>query len=376
VKHIDEYRDGGLARAIATTIAREAVPGRHYQFMEFCGGHTHAISRYGIEDLLPANVQMVHGPGCPVCVLPVGRIDDAIRLAMRPEVTLCTYADMMRVPASNGANLQKAKAAGADIRMVYSTLDSIRIAETEPERQVVFFAIGFETTTPPTAIAIKLARQKRLTNFSVFCNHVLTPAAMRAILDPSGGRAIRVDGFIGPAHVSTVTGTQPYESIAAEFAKPVVVAGFEPLDVVQAVLLLVRQINEERHDVENQYFRLVAQQGNRIAQRAMDDVFEPRPSFEWRGLGELPRSALRLRDIYSDLDAERRFGIETVAAADNPGCECGEVLRGLKKPAQCKLFGTLCSPETPMGSCMVSPEGACSAHWTYGRFRDRRRTGT
>ncbi len=376
MKHIDEYRDGGLARAIATTIAREAVPGRHYQFMEFCGGHTHAISRYGIEDLLPANVQMVHGPGCPVCVLPVGRIDDAIRLAMRPEVTLCTYADMMRVPASNGANLQKAKAAGADIRMVYSTLDSIRIAETEPERQVVFFAIGFETTTPPTAIAIKLARQKRLTNFSVFCNHVLTPAAMRAILDPSGGRAIRVDGFIGPAHVSTVTGTQPYESIAAEFAKPVVVAGFEPLDVVQAVLLLVRQINEERHDVENQYFRLVAQQGNRIAQRAMDDVFEPRPSFEWRGLGELPRSALRLRDIYSDLDAERRFGIETVAAADNPGCECGEVLRGLKKPAQCKLFGTLCSPETPMGSCMVSPEGACSAHWTYGRFRDRRRTGT
>jgi hydrogenase expression/formation protein HypD len=375
VKHIDEYRDGNLARAMAATIARETVPGRHYQFMEFCGGHTHAISRYGIEDLLPANVQMVHGPGCPVCVLPVGRIDDAIRLAMRPEVTLCTYADLMRVPASKGANLQKAKAAGADIRMVYSTLDAIRIAETEPGRQVVFFAIGFETTTPPTAIAIKLARKQRLANFSVFCNHVLTPAAMRGILDPSGGRAIMVDGFVGPAHVSAVTGTHPYESIAAEFAKPVVVAGFEPLDVVHAVLMLVRQINEGRHDVENQYFRLVTQQGNRIAQRAMEDVFEPRPSFEWRGLGELPRSALWLRDIFSDLDAERRFGIETVAAADNPGCECGEVLRGLKKPAECKLFGTLCSPETPMGSCMVSPEGACSAHWTYGRFRDHRRTG-
>ena len=220
MKHIDEYRDGGLARAIATTIAREAVPGRHYQFMEFCGGHTHAISRYGIEDLLPANVQMVHGPGCPVCVLPVGRIDDAIRLAMRPEVTLCTYADLMRVPASKGANLQKAKAAGADIRMVYSTLDAIRIAETEPGRQVVFFAIGFETTTPPTALAVKLARKKRLGNFSVFCNHVLTPPAMRAILETSDGRAISVDGFVGPAHVSTVIGTKPYESVSAEFRKP------------------------------------------------------------------------------------------------------------------------------------------------------------
>jgi hydrogenase expression/formation protein HypD len=375
MKHIDAYRDGGLARAMAATIAREAVPGRQYQFMEFCGGHTHAISRYGIEDLLPGNVRMVHGPGCPVCVLPVGRIDVAIRLAMRPEVTLCTYADLMRVPASAGANLLKAKAAGADIRMVYSTLDAIRIAETEPGRQVVFFAIGFETTTPPTALAVKLARKKRLGNFSVFCNHVLTPPAMRAILETSDGRAISVDGFVGPAHVSTVTGTRPYESVAAEFAKPVVVAGFEPLDVVQAVLMLLRQVNEGRHDVENQYFRLVTAQGNRIAQREMEDVFEPRRSFEWRGLGELPLSALRLRDAYADLDAERRFAIETVAAADNPACECGDVLRGLKKPAECKLFGTLCSPETPMGSCMVSPEGACAAHWTYGRFRDRTRTG-
>jgi hydrogenase expression/formation protein HypD len=375
MKHIDEYRDGGLARAMAGTIAREAVSGRHYQFMEFCGGHTHAISRYGIEDLLPGNVQMVHGPGCPVCVLPIGRIDDAIALAMRPEVTLCTYADLMRVPASAGANLLKAKAAGADIRMVYSTLDAIRIAETEPGREVVFFAIGFETTTPPTAIAVKLARKKRLANFSVFCNHVLTPPAMRAILDSPDGRAIRVDGFVGPAHVSTVTGTAPYVSLAAEFAKPVVVAGFEPLDVVQAILMLVRQVNEGRHQVENQYSRLVTEQGNRIAQREMADVFELRPSFEWRGLGELPLSALRLRDSFADLDAERRFAIETVPAADNPACECGDILRGLKKPAECKLFGTICSPETPMGSCMVSPEGACAAHWTYGRFRDRARAG-
>jgi hydrogenase expression/formation protein HypD len=373
VKYIDEYRDGRLARSIADTIAAEAVRGRHYQFMEFCGGHTHAISRYGIEDLLPPNVQMVHGPGCPVCVLPTGRIDDAIRLAMRPKVTLCTYADLMRVPASAGANLLKAKAAGADIRMVYSTLDAIRIAETEPDREVVFFAIGFETTTPPTAVAIRLARKKRLANFSVFCNHVLTPPAMRAILDSPDARALRVDGFVGPAHVSTITGTTPYVGLAAEFSKPVVVAGFEPLDVVQAILMLVRQVNEGRHDVENQYFRLVTAAGNLIAQREMANIFELRPSFEWRGLGELPMSALRLRRAYADLDAERRFAIETVPAADNPACECGDVLRGLKKPAECKLFGTLCSPETPMGSCMVSPEGACAAHWTYGRFRDNAR---
>jgi hydrogenase expression/formation protein HypD len=373
MKYIDEYRDGTLARSMAVTIAAEAVAGRSYQFMEFCGGHTHAISRYGIEDLLPANVQMVHGPGCPVCVLPIGRIDDAIRLAMRREVTLCTYADLMRVPASGGRSLLKARAEGADIRMVYSTLDALRIAEAEPAREVVFFAIGFETTTPPTALAIKLAREKRLKNFSVFCNHVLTPSAMRAIVDvpaQEDGRHIRLDGFVGPAHVSTVTGTKPYVQLAAEFLTPIVVAGFEPLDVVQAILMLVRQVNEGRHDVENQYIRLVSADGNLIAQRAMADVFELRASFEWRGLGELPASALRLREHYADLDAERRFAIRTVQVDDNPACECADILRGLKKPVACKLFGTVCSPETPMGSCMVSPEGACAAHWTYGRFRD------
>jgi len=373
MRHIDEYRDGTLARAIAAKIAGEAMPDRHYQFMEFCGGHTHAISRYGIEDLLPPNVQMVHGPGCPVCVLPIGRIDDAISLAMRPEVTLCTYADLMRVPASGGASLLKAKAAGADIRMVFSTLDVIRIAEAEPDREVVFFAIGFETTTPSTALAIRLARRKLLTNFTVFCNHVLTPPAIRAILDTpdtTEGARVRVDGFVGPAHVSTVIGTKPYESVSAEFRKPVVVAGFEPLDVVQAILMLVRQVNDGRFEVENQYIRAVTAEGNLIAQREIAEVFELRAAFEWRGLGELPASALQIRDAYADLDAERRFALETVSAADNPACECGDILRGLKKPAECKLFGTVCSPESPMGSCMVSPEGACAAHWTYGRFRD------
>jgi hydrogenase expression/formation protein HypD len=375
MKHIGEYRDGALARAMAATIADEADTGRFYQFMEFCGGHTHAISRYGIEDLLPGNVQMVHGPGCPVCVLPVGRIDEAIRLAMRPNVTLCTYADLMRVPASAGGSLQRAKAQGADIRMVYSTLDALRIAQAEPEREIVFFAIGFETTTPATAFAMRQARRKRLGNFSVFCNHVLTPPAMRAILTQPGAEAVRVTGFIGPAHVSSVTGTAAYVDIARDFRKPIVVAGFEPLDVVHAVLMLVRQVNESRHEVENQYARLVTAEGNRIAQRAVAEVFEVRPFFEWRGLGALPLSALRIRDDFADLDAEKRFHMQPVQAADNPACECGAILRGVKKPPDCKLFGTLCSPETPMGSCMVSPEGACAAHWTYGRFRDHARAG-
>ncbi len=376
MKHIDEYRDGALARTIAGRIAAEARPGRRYQFMEFCGGHTHAISRYGIEDLLPANVRMAHGPGCPVCVLPMGRIDDAIALAMRPEVTLCTYADLMRVPASGGASLLKARAAGADVRMVYSTLDVIEIARAETAREVVFFAIGFETTTPATAHAIRRAERLGLTNLTVFCNHVLTPPAIRAILEPpAGAAAVAVDGFVGPAHVSTIIGTAPYQPFAQDFAKPVVVAGFEPLDVVQAILMLVRQVNDGRSEVENQYIRCVAPQGNPIARREMNEVFELRDSFEWRGLGALPWSALRIGEAFGAFDAERRFEVATVAARDNPACECGDILRGVTAPADCKLFGTVCSPETPMGSCMVSPEGACAAHWTYGRFRERARTG-
>jgi hydrogenase expression/formation protein HypD len=373
MKHVDEYRDGKIAGAVARRIAAEALPGRDYHFMEFCGGHTHAISRYGIEDLLPGNIHMIHGPGCPVCVLPIGRIDHAIRLAALPKVTLCTYADLMRVPASRGASLLKAKAAGADIRMVYSTLDAVRIAENEPGREVVFFAIGFETTTPPTALAIRLAEKKGLKNFSVFCNHVLTPAAMAAILgDPDAKTedSIRVDGFVGPAHVSTVIGTEPYAFCAEQYGKPVVIAGFEPLDVMQAILMLVRQINEGRHEVENQYIRAVTSAGNRKAQAEVEAVFELCEAFEWRGLGEVPYSALRLRETFAQYDAERRFPVATQAAHDNPACECGAILRGVKKPAECRLFGNACTPETPIGSCMVSAEGACAAHWTYGRFRE------
>jgi hydrogenase expression/formation protein HypD len=367
MKHVDEYRDGDLARAIAQRIAAEAQSDRQYRFMEFCGGHTHAISRYGIEDLLPENIRLIHGPGCPVCVLPMGRIDDAIRLAAREEVTLCTYADLMRVPASGGSSLMKAKANGADIRMVYSTLDAIAIAEKEPQRQVVFFAIGFETTTPPTALAIRLAQKKGLTNFSIFCNHVLTPAAMQAILDTDNG--VEIEGFVGPAHVSTVIGSAPYRRFASDYHKPVVIAGFEPLDVLQAILMLLRQINEGRCEIENQYRRAVTESGNAKAIDEVAEIFELREAFEWRGLGEIPKSALKLRDAYADYDAERRFALETKPARDNPACECGAILRGQKRPQDCKLFGVACTPETPMGSCMVSSEGSCAAYWAYGRFR-------
>jgi hydrogenase expression/formation protein HypD len=314
---------------------------------------------------------MIHGPGCPVCVLPIGRIDDAIRLAGRPEVTLCTYGDLMRVPASNGSSLLKAKAEGADIRMVYSTLDALAIAQNEPKREVVFFAIGFETTTPPTAMAIRLAAKMGLTNFSIFCNHVLTPSAIGKILDASGPEnAVELDGLVGPAHVSTIIGTKPYESFAREFHKPVVVTGFEPLDVVQAILMLVRQINDGRAEVENQYIRAVSLDGNRIALAQIEEIFELRESFEWRGLGTIPSSALRLREAFASFDAERRFEIVTQPARDNPACECGAILRGVKRPKDCKLFGRSCTPETPMGACMVSSEGSCAAYWAYGRFRD------
>ena len=373
MKFVDEFRDGALARVLAGKLERAVQPGRRYNFMEFCGGHTHAISRYGVSDLLPENVNMVHGPGCPVCVLPIGRIDNAIALARDHGVILCTYADTMRVPASNRSSLMKAKAAGADVRMVYSAADAVRIAQANPDRQVVFFAIGFETTTPPTALAILQAEKQQLTNFFVFCNHVLTPAAIANILESPQVREIGtvpLDGFVGPAHVSCVIGAAPYEYFAEEYAKPVVIAGFEPLDVMQAVLMLVQQVNEGRHEVENEFSRAVTREGNGNAKALVAEVFELRRSFEWRGLGDVPYSALRIKSKYARLDAERRYGIAYRSVADNKACECGAILRGAKTPKDCKLFGTVCTPETPMGSCMVSSEGACAAWYTYGRFRD------
>jgi hydrogenase expression/formation protein HypD len=373
MKYIDEFRDGDLARRLAAAIAAEVRPGRRYNLMEFCGGHTHAISRYGIAGMLPPNVNLVHGPGCPVCVLPIGRIDNAIELAARPGLILCTYADTMRVPASKGLSLMKAKARGADVRMVYSSADAVRIAREHPGRDVVFFAIGFETTTPPTAVAIRQADAEALANFSVFCNHVLTPAAIASILESKEVRelgTVPLDGFVGPAHVSTVIGSQPYEYFAEEYRKPVVIAGFEPLDVMQAILMLVRQVNEGRAEVENEFTRAVTRDGNAKAKALVADVFELRRTFEWRGLGEVPYSALAIKERYRAFDAEARYAIGYRSVPDNRACECGAILRGVKKPADCRVFGTVCTPENPIGSCMVSSEGACAAHYTYGRFRD------
>jgi hydrogenase expression/formation protein HypD len=341
--------------------------------MEFCGGHTHAISRYGVTDLLPENVRMIHGPGCPVCVLPIGRVDLAIELALERKVTLATYGDVLRVPASNGLSLLKAKARGGKIVMIYSAADALAMARKNPEQEVVFFAIGFETTTPPTALVIKQAAAEGLQNFSVVCNHVLTPAAIGNILESPEVRklgTVPLDGFIGPAHVSTIIGSQPYEFFAEEYRKPVVIAGFEPLDVMQAILMLVRQVNEGRCEVENEFTRAVNRDGNLKAQALCAEVFELRKSFEWRGLGEVPYSALAIRSEYAAWDAEKKFALDTRKVADNKACECGAILRGVKHPRDCKIFGTVCTPENPVGSCMVSSEGACAAHYSYGRYKE------
>ncbi len=373
MKYIDEYRDGKLGQQIAARITAEADPARNYSFMEFCGGHTHAISRSGVTELLPKNVRMVHGPGCPVCVLPIGRIDQAIDLALKRGVIVTTYADTMRVPASGDLSMMKAKARGADIRMVYSVNDALKIARDNPEREVVFFAIGFETTTPPTALALQTAQREALQNFSVLCCHVLTPAAITHILESpevKDWHTVPLDGFVGPAHVSILIGSRPYEGFAVQYQKPVVIAGFEPLDVMQAILMLVRQINEGRAVVENEFTRAVTRDGNAAAIKVVADVLEMRDSFEWRGLGEVPNSALKIRPAYAQWDAERKFDLHYRAVADHKQCECGAILRGVKKPTDCKLFGTVCTPESPMGSCMVSSEGACAAHYSYGRFRD------
>ncbi|WP_395704060.1 hydrogenase formation protein HypD [Aquabacterium sp.] len=372
MKYIDEFRDGDVARAVAQRIAAECQPGRRYAFMEFCGGHTHAIARYGITELLPPTIRMIHGPGCPVCVLPIGRIDQAIGLALEQGAIVATYGDTMRVPASGSLSMMKAKARGADIRMVYSAADALAIARAHPERQVVFFAIGFETTTPPTALAIRQAAAEDLPNFSVLACHVLTPSAITHILESPEVRqwgTVPIDGFVGPAHVSIIIGAQPYEHFADEYRKPVVISGFEPLDVMQSILMLVRQVNDGRAEVENQFTRAVTREGNLAAQRLVAEVFELRERFEWRGLGEVPYSALKIRPAWARFDAEQRFALSYKPVPDHKQCECGAILRGVKQPQDCKLFGTVCTPENPMGSCMVSSEGACAAHWTYGRFR-------
>jgi hydrogenase expression/formation protein HypD len=368
MRFVDEFRDAELGRAAAAEIRQAVEPGRHLKIMEVCGGHTHAIYKYGVDDLLPANVELVHGPGCPVCVIPMGRVDDAIAMAHEPDVIFTCFGDMMRVPGSTGT-LTDAKAEGADVRMVYSPLDALRVAKQHPDREVVFLAIGFETTAPSTALTLMRARAEGVPNFSVFCNHVTIVPPLRALLESPD---LRLDGFIGPGHVSTVVGARPFEFIPADYGKPVVVSGFEPVDVLQSVLMILRQLRDGRREVENQYRRVVPYEGNRRALEVMAEVFALRPHFEWRGLGFISHSGLRLSDAYADLDAERRFAVPGVRVADPKACQCGEVLKGVIKPWECKVFGTACTPERPIGTCMVSSEGACAAYYTFGRFQRER----
>lgn len=361
MKYVDEFRDPKLIERAAEEIRRLANPSRQYRIMEVCGGHTHSIYRFGLQDLLPENIELIHGPGCPVCVLPMGRVDDGLQLAQDPNVILTAFGDMMRVPGRMGTPLEM-KAKGADIRMVYSPLDALKLAEKNPGRQVVFFAIGFETTAPSTALTLMRAKKLGIENFTVFCNHVTIVPAMRAILDSPD---MRLDGFIGPGHVSTVIGCRPYEFVAKEYGKPVVTSGFEPLDLLQSMVMLLRQMNEGRAQVENQYERVVPWEGNRAALGAMAQVFELRPYFEWRGLGFISQSALKLRPEYAPWDAEARFAVEGVRVTDPKAAQCGEVLKGVLKPQQCKLFGKECTPERPVGALMVSSEGACAAYYNY-----------
>jgi hydrogenase expression/formation protein HypD len=363
VRLLTDFRDPALARALAREIEALARPVR---IMEVCGGHTHAICKHGLEDLLPPGVELVHGPGCPVCVIPAGRVDDAIALALRADVTLATFGDMIRVPGRR-RSLLEAKAQGADVRMVYSPLDALELARRNPRREVVFLAIGFETTAPATAVTLRQARADGLSNFSAFCNHVTIVPPLRAILDAP---EVAIDAFVAPGHVSTVIGTRPYEFIAAEHGKPVVVTGFEPLDILQAVAMILRQARDGRCEVENQYTRAVRRDGNPRAIAALAETFEER-DFEWRGLGAIPASGLAIRGELRAHDAEARFELPRARVADPKACRCAEVLTGRLKPWQCGVFGTACTPERPLGTCMVSAEGACAAYYAYGRLARR-----
>jgi len=361
VKYVDEFRDPVLIRQAADEIHRLADPARHYRIMEVCGGHTHAIYRFALADLLPTNVELVHGPGCPVCVLPMGRIDEGLSLVERHDAVFTTFGDVMRVPGRHGSPLEH-QARGAAIRMVYSPLDALALAQQQPARHVVFFAIGFETTAPSTALTLRRARELGVANFSVLSNHVTIVPAIRAILDSPD---MRLDAFVGPGHVSTVIGARPYAFIAREYGKPVVISGFEPLDLLQSIVMILRQLKDGRAEVENQYGRAVPWDGNLPALRALAEVFELRPYFEWRGLGFISQSALKLRGAYAQWDAEARFDMPGVQVTDPKAAQCGEVLKGVLKPHQCKLFARECTPELPVGALMVSSEGACAAYFNY-----------
>jgi hydrogenase expression/formation protein HypD len=368
MKYVDEFRNPDAARALlreidAVTQRLGATEQRPLQVMEVCGGHTHSIFRYGLKDLIPRNLEFVHGPGCPVCVLPMGRVDDCISIAKQPGVIFTTFGDAMRVPGSRGSLLQ-ARAEGADVRMVYSPLDALEIAAAHPDRHVVFFGLGFETTMPSTAMTILEAERRGVDNFSLFCNHITIVPTIKAILDSPG---MGIDGFIGPGHVAMVIGAAPFEFIAQEYKRPLVISGFEPTDILQSLLMVLRQREEGSARVENQYARLVDPKGNAVALEAITQVFELREFFEWRGLGSIDHSGIRVRPEYARFDAERKFAIANASIADPKSCQCGEVLKGAIKPTQCKVFGKACTPQTPLGALMVSSEGACAAYYQFAR---------
>ncbi|AGA28678.1 hydrogenase formation protein HypD [Singulisphaera acidiphila] len=364
MKYLDEYRDSVGAEKLAAAIARTVT--RPWTIMEVCGGQTHTIVKYGIDRILPPEVELVHGPGCPVCVTSLEMIDRAHAIASRPDVIFCSFGDMLRVPGSRGDLLQL-KSQGADVRIVYSPLDAVSLAAANPSRQVVFFAIGFETTAPPNAMAVWLARKRRLTNFSVLVSHVLVPPAMTAILQSPGNR---VRAFLGPGHVCTVVGCGEYEPIAERFKVPIVVTGFEPLDLLEGVLRVVRQLEEGRAEVENQYARAVRPAGNPASKALIDDVFAVCDR-KWRGIGLIPLSGYKLRPEYHDHDAEARFAVSNIETQESAICISGEILKGLKKPHDCPAFGLTCTPQNPLGATMVSSEGACAAYYAYGRHLEK-----
>ncbi len=369
MKYVDEFRDPAKAkvlfREIEDLVGRiDLCRTRPLRIMEVCGGHTHSIFRYGLEAMLPEQIELIHGPGCPVCVLPMGRVDDCVALAEQPKVIFTTFGDALRVPGSK-KSLMQAKAEGADVRMVYSPLDALQLARDNPDREVIFFGLGFETTMPSTALTLLQAEAEGIENFSLFCNHITIIPTIKAILDSPD---LRIDGFLGPGHVSMVIGNRPYAFIAERYHRPLVIAGFEPLDILQSIWMLLKQFAEGRCEIENQYDRVVPGEGNAQALQAVDRVFELREYFEWRGLGSIDHSGVRIRAAYARFDAERKFALPQTRIADPESCQCGEVLKGVIKPWQCKVFGKACTPETPVGALMVSSEGACAAHYNYGRL--------
>jgi hydrogenase expression/formation protein HypD len=371
VKYVDEFRDPEKAEQLLAAIRKleHRTPrprSSPLQLMEFCGGHTHTIFRYGLTQLLPDWIELVHGPGCPVCVLPMGRVDDCIAIAERPEVILTSFGDALRVPGSRGS-LLAAKAQGADVRIVYSPLDALALARANPSRKVVFFALGFETTMPSTALTVLAAERDKVENFFLFCNHITTLPTIKAILDSPD---LSIDGFLAPGHVSMVIGVQPFGFVADRYHKPIVITGFEPLDILQSIWMLLEQLAQRVARVDNQYARAVRTRGNDVALEAMAQVFELREFFEWRGLGSIDHSGVRMRRAYARYDAELEFGVRHLKIADPKACQCGEVLKGALRPWECKVFGGACTPETPMGALMVSSEGACAAYYKFADVQE------